>query len=138
MVRSRITRVVLALILWAAGCGGDSTPRRLLDMKISPATANNVNFPNGVQFSVVGTYNTDPKIQTPPAVAWELFPGLLPKPGGVTVDQNGFAQCVGFVGTAPLGAIAPFDPVIGLSKVRIGQATDPSLYLTVVAQLTCS
>lgn len=107
-------------------------------MTITPTTASSTSTSSGVQFSVVGTYNTDPQVQTPTAVAWELFPGLLPKPGGVAVDQNGFAQCQGFVGTAPLAAIAPFDPTIGLSQVRIGQATDPSLYLTVVAHLTCS
>lgn len=137
MVRSRITRVVPALILWLAGCGG-STPRRLLSMTITPENVSSTSASSGVQFSVVGTYNTDPKVQVPPAVAWELFAGLLPKPDGVTVDQNGFAKCQGFVGTAPLVAMAPFDPRIGLSQVRIGQQTDTTLYLQVVARLTCS
>lgn len=138
MVRRRMIRFALPFILWIAGCGGDNSPRRLLSMTISPATASSTSSSSGVQFTVMGTYSKDPKMAVPPAVAWEIFPELLPKPAGITVDQNGFAQCQGFVGTAPVGAIAPFDPSNGLQGLRIGQAEDPNVFLIVSAKLTCS
>jgi hypothetical protein len=115
-MRLRISYLSL-LLAFTLSCGS-STPRTLVSVKATPATADAINFPNGqVQFVATGTYNRPPSPVTPqPVTAWQLTPNTL-----ATITQNGLAQCIsGQTGTA---------------SIQVAVAGDGPLMT--VAQLTC-
>ena len=109
--------LTLPLLLLAAGCG-NSTPRGLLSVTASPATADAKDFPNGqVQFVPTGTYNKAPTTVTPqPVSAWLVSPN-----GIATINQSGLASCV--AGQA------------GTVTIEVGIAGDGPLHN--VAQMIC-
>ena len=109
--------LALPLLLLAAGCGS-STPRSLMSVTASPATADAKDFPNGqVQFTPTGIYNKPPTTVTPqPVTAWLVSPN-----GVATIDQNGLAQCL--------------PTQVGTATIQVGIAGDGPL--RDVAQLIC-
>ncbi len=109
--------LTLPLLLLAAGCG-TSSPRGLLSVSASPASADAKDFPNGqVRFIPTGTYNKAPTTVTPqPVSAWLVNPN-----GIATINQNGLATCV----TGQAGTVT----------IEVGLAGDGPLRN--VAQLIC-
>jgi hypothetical protein len=128
--------VVLPLVaLGTAGCGSS---RQLQSVTLSPASADAQNFPNGqVSFTATGTFSKNPSpVQlTGKDVTWcagssgGLCVGNINP--GITVDQNGLAQCVpGFTRTVMILAGTKSSSVMnpdGGSQLKIFGA----------AQLTC-
>jgi len=107
---------LIALLLAVAvtiSCGNGKQP--LQSVTITPATADAQKYSGGmVQFSAVGFYAGGESRQMPSsALSWCASPG----PGvcigenvkpGVTIDQNGLAQCQpGSVGTWTINANSP-------------------------------
>lgn len=101
-------RVALAILL--SGCVfatiscGNSTPRTLQSVTVSPSAADAQNFPNGqVQFVATGIFNKPPTHVTPfnQISAW-----LVRNPPAntiATINQNGLAMCVpGAAGTVTI------------------------------------
>jgi hypothetical protein len=96
-----VSFLVLSLVAATTACG-NSSPRTLQSVIVTPTKADAQNFPNGkVQFTPTGIFNRAPTRVTPlptcsaPGVVgacitgWSAFP-----PTVATVDQNGLAQCV--------------------------------------------
>ena len=92
---------VLCVGALSTACG-DSSPRVLQSVVVTPAKADAQNFPNGkVQFTPTGIFNRAPVRVTPLPMcsapdatgacitAWSAFP-----PTVAAIDQNGTAQCV--------------------------------------------
>ena len=100
--------VVLPLITF--GIVGCASSRQLQSVTLSPASADAQNFPNGqVSFTATGAFTKAPSpVQlTSKDVMWcagssgGMCVGNINP--GVTVDQNGLAQCLpGFAGTATI------------------------------------
>jgi hypothetical protein len=55
-----------------------------------------------------------------------------PVPAGVSINQNGLAQCSGFIGMITVEATAPMDPNMPLSQMSMN-----SMNASGMAQLTC-
>ena len=124
------------------GCGNG---RQLQGVKLSPATADAQNFPNGqVSFTATGTYNQPPSpVQlTSKDILW--CSGGIGSSGsttgqcvgnanpGATVDQNGLAQCSPmFVGTVTILA----GTEIPMSNPMPDSGAQLKIYGS--AQLTC-
>lgn len=99
--------VLPVVSLGTAGCGSS---RQLQSVTLSPASADAQNFPNGqVSFTATGTFSKKPSpLQlTGKDVTWcagsssGMCVGNINP--GITVDQNGLAQCVpGFTGTVTI------------------------------------
>jgi len=131
--------LVAALIM--SGCGGT---RELQKVTISPAAADAKNFQKGqVPFTALGTFSKPPSPVplTSHDIVWCAGGGPQATPGtsgmcagninvGVTVDQNGVAQCVGtFQGTGTIlagTALPVMNPDVGQQMKIFG-----------AAQLTC-
>jgi hypothetical protein len=117
-------------VLLAFGILGCGSSRQLQSVTLSPASADAHNFPNGqVLFTATGSFNKPPSpVQlTSKDVNWCAGSGSGMCVGninpGVTVDQNGLAQCVpGFTGTATILAgtmpSAMMNPDVG-SQLKI-------------------
>src|ERR1700674_2249984 len=95
------------IALGIVGCGSS---RQLQSVTLSPASADSRNFPNGqVSFTATGAFSKKPSpVQlTSKDVTWCVGSSSGMCVGninpGVTVDQNGLAQCLpGFTGTATI------------------------------------
>jgi hypothetical protein len=123
------------LVLFAAfvmsGCGGS---RQLQSVTLTPALADAHSFPGGqVPFAALGTFNSPPSPVklTSKDVQWCVGTSAGACVGninpGVSVDQNGLAQCnAGFVGTATIlaGNVAsmPMNPDGGAQLKTFGSA----------------
>ena len=128
----------LALPLVTLGIAGCGSGRQLQSVALTPASADARNFPNGqVSFAANGAFSKPPSpVQlTSNDVTWCVGSNSGMCVGninpGVTVDQNGLAQCVpGFTGTATVlagtGSSSNMNPDGG-SQLKIFGA----------AQLTC-
>jgi hypothetical protein len=128
--------VVLPLI--ALGIVGCANSRQLQSVTLSPASADAQNFPNGqVSFTATGAFSKAPSpVQlTSKDVMWcagssgGMCVGNINP--GVTVDQNGLAQCLpGFTGTVTIlagtGSSSMMNPDGGSQLKTFG-----------AAQLTC-
>lgn len=80
--------LLFGIELVANGCG-NSRPRLLQSVSVSPASADAQTFAVGqVQFSAVGTYSQPPSPVTLSQAGWSLV-----GPDIATISQNGLAQC---------------------------------------------
>jgi len=129
---------VLAIIfLLTASCGGNSmmmsSTRQMQSITVSPMTADPMSSNGMVQFSAMGNFNMAP-MSANVAVRWSLGNpfSTQPAPMGVSINQNGLAQCSGFMGMITVEATAPMDPNMPMS-----QMSRNSLNVTGMAQLTC-
>lgn len=123
---------LIFLLSTLLGCGG--TARQLQSITVSPASANAQNFANKqVQFTATGQFNTDP-MTAMPQVLWSIGSPFAkaPVPAGVSIDQNGLAQCTTFMGIVTIQATSPMDPNMPLSQM--GMTTSN---VAGTAQLTC-
>jgi len=125
-VRKRAQLLVSFLAIVATGCGS-SSPRKLLSVIATPASADAQNFPGGaVQFTPTGIFNKAPTQVTPLPVcsamsgadacitAWSASPPTL-----ATLDQSGIAHCVaGQSGTATIRVSVVGDsPLMDVAKL---------------------
>jgi hypothetical protein len=95
--------------------------RQLQTISVTPQSANAQNFANKqVQFTATGTYTMAP-MSGMPQVRWSIGNpfSTMPVPAGVTIDQNGMAQCTTFSGTVTITATAPMDPGMPLSQMTM-------------------
>lgn len=125
--------VVLVLgVLTTPGCGNN---RQLQSIAVSPAVADAQDFPDGkVQFTAAGAFSRPPTPVSPLTVKWSIGPWFnVAQRTDVTVDSNGVAQCLGFVGTVEVWATAAADPDVAPAEI------DPFKTKMVLgtAQLTC-
>jgi hypothetical protein len=136
---SAVTRLGFCLFaLLAFGTLGCGSSRQLQSVSLSPASANAQNFPNGqVSFTATGSFNKPPSpVQlTSKDVGWcvgstsGMCVGNISV--GVTVDQNGLAQCVpGFTGTDTILAGT-------MSSAMMNPDVGSQLKVFGVARLTC-
>lgn len=129
--------VVAIIFLSTASCGGNSmmmiSNRQMQSITVSPMTADPMSSNGMVQFSAMGNFNMAPMSANVP-VRWSLGNpfSTQPAPMGVSINQNGLAQCSGFMGTVTVEATAPMDP-----NMPVSQMTMNSMNVTGMAQLTC-
>lgn len=124
--------VLLFAVLATPGCGSN---RQLQSIAVSPAVADAQDFPDGkVQFAAAGAFSRSPTPVSPLTVKWSIGPWFnVAQRTDVTVDSNGVAQCLGFVGTVQVWATAAVNPDVPPAQI------DPFKTKTVLgtAQLTC-
>jgi hypothetical protein len=86
-----------------------------------------------VQFTAMGNFNMAPMSANIP-VRWSLGNPFSTQaaPMGVSISQNGLAQCSGFMGMITVEATAPMDPNMPMSQMSMN-----SMNVTGMAQLTC-
>ena len=129
--------VVAIAFLLMASCGGNSmmmsSTRQMQSITVSPMAADPTSSNGMVQFSAMGNFNMSPMSAHVP-VRWSLENpfSTQPTPMGVSINQNGFAQCSGFMGTITVEATAPTDPNMPLSQMSMS-----SMNVSGMAQLTC-
>lgn len=129
--------VVAISFLLMASCGGNSmmmsSTRQMQSITVSPMSADAMASHGMVQFMAMGNFNMAPMSANVP-VRWSLGNpfSTQPTPAGVTIDQNGLAQCSGFMGMITVQATAPMDPNMSLSQMSMS-----SMNVTGMAQLTC-
>jgi hypothetical protein len=138
MTRFESVLVFLTVPLVAIGIAGCGSNRQLQSVTLSPASADAQKFPNNqVSFTATGTFSQPPSpVQlTSKDVMWCAGSSSGMCVGnanpGVTVDQNGLAQCVPvFTGMATILAGT------GSSSAKIpDQGTQLKIFGA--AQLTC-
>jgi hypothetical protein len=123
-----VSLVIVAFSLAIVACGGMNmmmSNRQLQSITVSPNSADAMNFPAGtVHFMAMGTYTMAPMSGTPP-VLWSLGNPFSqqPVPAGVSIDANGMARCMGFVGMVEVDATSPMDP--NMNVVGMAQLTCP-------------
>jgi hypothetical protein len=123
--------------LLTASCGGNSmmmsSTRQMQSITVTPMTADPMSSNGMVQFSAMGNFNMAP-MSANVAVRWSLGNpfSAQPTPMGVSINQNGLAQCSGFMGTVTVEATAPMDPNMPLTQMNMN-----SMNVTGMAQLTC-
>jgi hypothetical protein len=122
--------------LLTASCGGNSmmsSTRQMQGITVSPMAADPMSSNGMVQFSAMGNFNMSPMTANVP-VRWSLGNpfSTQPAPMGVSINQNGLAQCSGFMGMITVQATAPMDPNTPLSQMSMN-----SMNVTGMAQLTC-
>jgi hypothetical protein len=116
----------------ACGQGGP----RLVSVTVTPANASAQTSSRGaVQFVASGKYS-DGSVITPLPVLWSVnYPWLLlPIPGGVSLSTSGIAQCVSYIGSIPVVAVAPEDPNVPLSGMNLSTGMGT---ISGAAKLTC-
>jgi hypothetical protein len=123
--------------LLTASCGGNSmmmnSARQMQSITVTPMSADAMASHGMVQFSAVGNFNMAPMSANVP-VRWSLGNpfSTQPAPAGVSINQNGLAQCSGFMGMITVEATAPMDPNMPLSQMSMN-----SMNVSGMAQLTC-
>jgi len=109
--------------------------RQLQSITVTPASADAMNFPNGmVQFKAMGSFNMAPMTAATP-VMWTIgnAMGSSMPPVGVTINSmTGVAQCSGFTGTVFIMASAPAEP-----EIPLAQMSPMTMNVSGMAQLTC-
>jgi len=131
-----VPAVAIAFLLMAS-CGGNSmmmsSTRQMQSITVSPMAADPMSSNGMVQFSAMGDFNMAPMTANVP-VRWSLENpfSTQPTPMGVSINQNGLAQCSGFMGTITVEATAPTDPNMPLSQMSMS-----SMNVSGMAQLTC-
>jgi hypothetical protein len=130
--------VFLATIfLFTASCGGGSmmmsSNRQMQSITVTPMSADAMASHGMVQFSAMGNFNMSPMSANVP-VRWSVGNpfSTQPVPAGVSINQNGLAQCSGFIGMITVEATAPMDPNMPLSQMSMN-----SMNVSGMAQLTC-
>ncbi len=103
---------IMAIFALSCGTGSSSnTPRQLLSVTVSPATADAADYPSGqVPFTATGNYNSAPYTVTPlPGIWGACFNNASTT--AISVTSEGVAQCAaGAVGTYTVWASAPEFP----------------------------
>jgi hypothetical protein len=129
---------LLALtFLLTASCGGGSmmmtSTRQMQSITVTPMAADPMASNGMVQFTAMGNFNMAPMSANVP-VRWSLGSpfSTQPAPMGVSINQNGLAQCSGFMGMITVEATAPMDPNMPMSQMSMN-----SMNVTGMAQLTC-
>jgi hypothetical protein len=123
--------------LLMASCGSGSmmmaSNRQMQSITVTPISADAMASHGMVQFSAMGNFNMSPMTANVP-VRWSLGNpfSTQPAPMGVSINQNGLAQCSGFMGMVTVEATAPMDPNMPLSQMSMN-----SMNVTGMAQLTC-
>jgi hypothetical protein len=83
------TAILLGAIELVVGGCGNSGPRFLQSVSVTPASADAQTFANGqVQFTAVGTYSQPPSPSPLAQAGWSLSGSDL-----ATISQSGLAQC---------------------------------------------
>lgn len=134
--KALVVPVVPIAILLTVSCGGNSmmsSTRQMQSITVSPMAADPMSSNGMVQFSAMGNFNMAPMSANVP-VRWSLGNpfSTQPAPMGVSINQNGLAQCSGFMGTVTVEATAPMDPNMPISQMSMN-----SMNVTGMAQLTC-
>jgi hypothetical protein len=123
--------------LLTASCGGNSmmmnSTRQMQSMTVTPMSVDPMASGGMVQFTAMGNFNMAPMSANVP-VRWSLGSpfSTQPAPMGVSINQNGLAQCSGFMGMITVEATAPMDPNMPISQMSMN-----SMNVTGMAQLTC-
>jgi hypothetical protein len=123
--------------LLTASCGGNSmmmsSTRQMQSITVTPMSADAMASNGMVQFTAMGNFNMSPMSANVP-VRWSLGSpfSTQPAPMGVSINQNGLAQCSGFMGMITVQATAPMDPNMPISQMSMN-----SMNVTGMAQLTC-
>ncbi len=129
--------VVAITFLLTASCGGGSmmmiSTRQMQSITVSPMAADPMASNGMVQFTAMGNFNMAPMAANVP-VRWSLGNpfSTQPAPMGVSINQNGLAQCSGFMGMITVEATAPIDPNMPISQMSMN-----TMNVTGMAQLTC-
>ncbi len=141
MKQLRLSLLFQALIMatFTLSCGTNSssnTPRQLLSVTVSPATADAANYPNGqVPFTATGNYNIAPYTVSPLSGMWGVCYNNAPTTA-ITVNNEGVAQCAeGAVGTYTVWANAPKYP--GGPNCLALTVCGGGCFVVGTAQLTC-
>ena len=124
----------IAVVLAACGGGNMNMGRQLQAISVTPQSANAQNFANKqVQFTATGTYTMAP-MSGMPQVLWSIGNpfSTMPVPAGVSINQNGLAECTTFSGTVTITATAPMDPSFPLSQMTMMTSN-----VSGMAQLMC-
>ena len=135
--KALLVPVVAIIFLLIASCGGNSmmmsSTRQMQSITVTPMAANPMSSNGMVQFTAMGNFNMAPMSANVP-VRWSLGNPFSsqPAPMGVSINQNGLAQCSGFMGTVTVEATAPMDPNMPISQMSMN-----SVNVTGMAQLTC-
>lgn len=135
--KALLVPVVAIIFLLIASCGGNSmmmsSNRQMQSITVTPMAADPMSSNGMVQFSAMGNFNMAPMSANVP-VRWSLGNPFSsqPAPMGVSINQNGLAQCSGFMGTVTVEATAPMDPNMPISQMSMN-----SMNVTGMAQLTC-
>lgn len=135
--KALLVPVVASIFLLIASCGGNSmmmsSTRQMQSITVTPMAANPMSSNGMVQFTAMGNFNMAPMSANVP-VRWSLGNPFSsqPAPMGVSINQNGLAQCSGFMGTVTVEATAPMDPNMPISQMSMN-----SVNVTGMAQLTC-
>jgi hypothetical protein len=116
MTRLRASHVAFLVSLLTATLNCGSSPRQLVSMNLTPATADAHSYPNGqVQFTATGTYNHAPLTGSVQPALWSIY-----KPQATaTINQNGVAQCGSDVGNFSVLAYAIADPSISQTQQNL-------------------
>jgi hypothetical protein len=129
--------VVAIIFLLTASCGGKSmmmiSNRQMQSITVTPMAADPMSSNGMVQFTAMGNFNMAPMTANVP-VRWSLGNpfSTQPAPMGVSIHQNGLAQCSGFMGMITVEATAPVDPNMPMSQMSMN-----TMNVTGMAQLTC-
>jgi hypothetical protein len=124
-------------LLLISSCGGGSmmmnSTRQMQSIVVTPMSANGMASNGMVQFTAMGNFNMAPMSANIP-VRWSLGNPFSTQaaPMGVSISQNGLAQCSGFMGMITVEATAPMDPNMPMSQMSMN-----SMNVTGMAQLTC-
>jgi hypothetical protein len=135
--KALLVPVVAIAFLLTASCGGNSmmmaSNRQMQSITVTPMSADAMASHGMVQFSAMGNFNMSPMTANV-AVRWSLGSpfSTQPAPMGVSIDQNGLAQCSGFMGMITVQATAPMDPNMSISQMSMS-----SMNVAGMAQLTC-
>ena len=140
-VRKYSTALLVSLLaltfLLTVSCGGGSmmmtSTRQMQSITVTPMAADPMSSNGMVQFTAMGNFNMAPMSANVP-VRWSLGSpfSTQPAPMGVSINQNGLAQCSGFMGMITVEATAPMDPNMPMSQMSMN-----SMNVTGMAQLTC-
>lgn len=129
--------VAAITFLLTVSCGGGSmmmsSTRQMQSITVAPMAADPMSSNGMVQFTAMGNFNMSPMTANVP-VRWSLGNpfSTQPAPMGVSINQNGLAQCSGFMGMITVEATAPMDPNMPMSQMSMN-----SMNVTGMAQLTC-
>jgi hypothetical protein len=135
--KALLVPVVAIAFLLTASCGGGSmmmnSTRQMQSITVTPMSANGMASNGMVQFTAMGNFNMAPMSTNVP-VRWSLGNpfSMQAAPMGVSISQNGLAQCSGFMGTITVEATAPMDPNMPMSQMSMN-----GMNVTGMAQLTC-
>ena len=89
---SSVALLLIAAIALACGSSNSSTSRAATALTITPATADAVNYPNGVPFTAVATYSTPPSPVKGVQATWGACYQNDPT-NDISVSTTGLAHC---------------------------------------------